>query len=96
MSSNASKSISLQLKSLNQIENSCETLLALWLSCSAIERDRQFADTQTAADMVGVSPRTIRFWIESGCIKAVKIAVKYHIYKESLESFVLAQALKDQ
>jgi excisionase family DNA binding protein len=87
--------VSLQT-SAGQLEDPQKKLLDLWFSCSPSERRRQFADTVVAAEIVGVSQRTIRFWIESGCIQAVRIAEKYHIHKKSLESFVLKQALRDQ
>ncbi len=83
-------------KSAAQFEFPQNKLLALWLSFSQTERERKFTDTRVAAELVGVSQRTIRFWIESGSIQAIRIAEKYHIDKQSLQLFVLKRALQDQ
>lgn len=79
-----------------QFEDPQEKLLTLWFYCPASERDKQFMDTRAAAELVGVSQRTIRFWIESGCVQAVRIAEKYHIHRKLLESWILTRALQDQ
>lgn len=79
-----------------QFEDPPKKLLTVWLSCPASERDKQFLDTRAAAELVGVSQRTIRFWIESGCVQAVRIGEKYHIHRKSLEFLVLTRARQDQ
>jgi excisionase family DNA binding protein len=44
-------------------------------------------DTRAAAELAAVSQRTIRFWIESGRILAIRIGYKYQIEIKSLKDY---------
>jgi excisionase family DNA binding protein len=68
-------------------------LLERWFSLSDQERTKQFLDTKQASRHMAVSQRTIRFWIEFGNIRAIRIGKKYHIYKNSLVEFISKRAL---
>lgn len=59
-------------------------LLKLYLAASAQERANLFADTGRAADLTGVSSRTIQFWVETGAVRAIAIGRRYEIYLPNL------------
>ena len=59
-------------------------LLDRYLSLTTKEREEQFADTERAAEAIGLSRRTIQFWIGIGLLQAVRVGRKK--YRVSLES----------
>lgn len=59
-------------------------LLKLYLGASDQERTKLFADTGRAADLTGLSRRTIQFWVETGAIRAIAIGRRYEIYLPNL------------
>jgi excisionase family DNA binding protein len=63
-------------------------LLEEYLASSAEGRDRQFPDTAGAAQIVGLSRRTIQLWIELGEIQAVLIGGKYRVSLDSLRAYL--------
>jgi excisionase family DNA binding protein len=66
-----------------------EELLNLYLDLPRKERNAMFADTASAAELVGLSQRTIQFWIEIGLIRAVFLGGKYKISLPSLKSYLI-------
>ncbi len=65
-----------------------DDLLALWLGLPKQERYQKFADTARAAEITGLSRRTIQFWIEIGAIKAATIGRRYEVDLESLTRYL--------
>lgn len=65
-----------------------EQLLDLYLGLPSKERDGMFADTARAAEIVGLSQRTIQLWIEIGLIRALLLGGKYKICMNSLRDFL--------
>jgi len=65
-----------------------EELLDLYLDLPGKERDGMFADTARAAEIVGISQRTIQLWIEIGLIRAIQLGGKYKISLRSLREFL--------
>jgi excisionase family DNA binding protein len=61
-------------------------LLNLYLSLPPAPRERAFISTAQAAQVTGVSMRTIQLWIESGAVRAIVIGRKYRIVLESLRA----------
>jgi excisionase family DNA binding protein len=62
-------------------------LLELYLSLDARSREVRFADTARAADLVGLSRRTIQLWIRKGEIRAVRVGhKKYQVCLSSLKA----------
>ena len=59
-------------------------LLKLYLAASGQERSKLFADTGRAADLTGLSRRTIQFWIETGAVRAIAIGRRYKVYLPNL------------
>ena len=59
-------------------------LLKLYLGAADQERNKLFADTGRAADLTGLSRRTIQFWVETGAIRAIAIGRRYKIYLPNL------------
>ena len=51
-------------------------LLSLYLSSPPAHREKTFITTAQAAEMTGVSMRTIQLWIESGAVRAIVIGRK--------------------
>lgn len=73
-------------------EHDGESLLQKYLSLPASERDKHFANTARAAEMVGRTPRTIQRWIEAGLINAVSIVGREMVSLESLRELVERRA----
>jgi excisionase family DNA binding protein len=66
-------------------------LLSLYLSLPPAPRERAFISTAQAAEVTGVSMRTIQLWIESGAVRAIFIGRKYRIVLESLRGHLERQ-----
>jgi len=65
-----------------------EQLLELYLSMSSKQRNEKFSNTAQAAELAGISQRTIQFWIEIGVIRAVPIGKKYQVDLSSLKEYL--------
>lgn len=61
-----------------------EELLKLYLSLPKRERDERFIDTARAAEITGLTRRTIQLWIEVGAVRAIHVGKKYEIEVGSL------------
>jgi excisionase family DNA binding protein len=62
-------------------------LLEAYLSLETDARQIRFADTARAAELVGLSRRTIQLWIRKGEIRAVRVGhKKYQVCLASLRS----------
>lgn len=69
-------------------------LLNLYLSLPRATRERTFLNTAQAAEITGVSMRTIQLWIESGAVRAIVIGRKYKIVLQSLRAHLERQIHK--
>ncbi len=76
------------LESSESVDLESEDLLALWLALPKARREEKFADTARAAEITGLSRRTIQFWIEIGSIKATTIGRKYEVDIDSLTQYL--------
>jgi excisionase family DNA binding protein len=63
-------------------------LLRRYLAASDQERMKLFADTGRAADLTGLSRRTIQFWVETGAVRAIAIGRRYEVYLPNLTSYL--------
>ncbi len=68
-----------------------EELLNLYLTLPKRKREEKFADTARAAEIAGLSQRTIQLWIEIGSIKAIRIGKKYMVSLDSLMRYLRNQ-----
>ena len=59
-------------------------MLNLYLATPTKQRDEQFLSTADAAEIGGVSQRTIQFWIDSGALAAIRIGKNYRVSRDSL------------
>ena len=66
-------------------------LLSLYLSLPPTHRDRAFVSTAQAANITGVSMRTIQLWIECGAVRAIAIGRKYKVVRDSLRAHLESQ-----
>jgi excisionase family DNA binding protein len=66
-------------------------LLSVYLSLPAADRQGTFISTAQAAEITGVSMRTIQLWIECGSVRAIFIGRKYRIVLESLRAHLEVQ-----
>ena len=48
-------------------------ILKLYLSLPTKKRFRRFKKTAEAARLLGVRPRTVRYWIDAGRVEAVRV-----------------------
>jgi excisionase family DNA binding protein len=69
-------------------------LLSLYLSLPPASREKTFISTSIAAEITGVSMRTIQLWIENGAVRAIVIGRKYRIALESLREHLKSQINK--
>jgi len=69
-------------------------LLSLYLSLSPAPRETIFVNTAEAAEITGVSMRTIQLWVECGTVRAISIGRKYRIVLESLREYLRSQMNK--
>ncbi len=53
-----------------------------------------FINTAQAAEITGLSMRTIQLWIESGVVRAIVIGRKYKVVVESLKEHLESQISK--
>ena len=65
----------------------CDLLLT-YLSLPINDRKKRFATTAYAADITGLSRRTIQLWIEIGAIDAVHIGKRYEVDINSLIEYL--------
>ena len=72
------------LRTAGNTEMTEEEMLELYLSLPPKLRDERFACTKFAADLTGLSLRTIQFWIESGSIQAISVGKNYRVDLDSL------------
>jgi excisionase family DNA binding protein len=73
-----------------------EELLDLYLSLPPKRRGESFTDTAHAAEITGVSVRSIQFWIESGAVRAIAVGGKYRVVLDSLKAHLKAQMNRRQ
>jgi excisionase family DNA binding protein len=71
-----------------------DQLLDAYLTMPTKQRDRRFVDTASAAEMAGISQRTIELWIEAGDLRAVLIGKKYKVSIDSLVIYLKKQVGK--
>jgi excisionase family DNA binding protein len=69
-------------------------VLHLYLSLPPASREKAFINTAQAAEITGLSMRTIQLWIESGAVRAIAIGRKYQIVLESLKAHLEGQISK--
>lgn len=77
-----------------RITVSDEELFQLYLAMSKEQRERRFANTATAADLIGISQRTVQFWIETGAVRAIPIGGRFKVDLESLKEYLKTAAGK--
>ena len=63
-------------------------LLDLYLTTPNKQRDEQFLSTADAAEIAGLSQRTIQFWIDSGALCAIRIGKNYRVSLDSLREYL--------
>jgi excisionase family DNA binding protein len=63
-------------------------LLDLYLATPNKQRDEQFVSTARAAEIAGLSQRTIQFWIDSGALSAIRIGKNYRVNRDSLRGYL--------
>lgn len=61
-------------------------LLKIYTSLSPKERVAKFAGSERAAEIAGVSQRTIANWINEGKIDAIFVASRHQIWLDSLHT----------
>jgi excisionase family DNA binding protein len=69
-------------------------LLSLYLSLPPASREKAFINTAQAAEITGLSMRTIQLWIESGAVRAIAIGRKYKVVLDSLRAHLESQMSK--
>lgn len=69
-------------------------LLDEYFALPVNQRDKLFANTARAAELVGLSQRTIQLWIDMGLVKAFFLGRKYMVSLLSLKSHIRNQHTK--
>ena len=70
-------------KAANEKSRSLE-LLDIYMSLRGKERDEKFITAEQAAEITGLTSRTIRKWINEGKIESLLFGDKHHIWMDSL------------
>ena len=65
-----------------------EELLNQFLSLPRSQREERFITTSRAADLTGLSIRTIQVWVECGYVQSLTIGKKYRIDRLSLIKYL--------
>lgn len=78
----------IQVSSKAMVNSKSEHLLQLYLSLPADRREQMFPSTIRAAKLVGISRRTIQFWVEIGKVEAISVGRKYKVHLESLLALI--------
>lgn len=76
------------------VNSRSEDLLEVYLGLPRKQRDQLFVDTARAAEIAGLSQRTIQLWIEIGAIQAISIGKKYKVYVDSLITHLHKEAAR--
>jgi hypothetical protein len=64
-------------------------LLDLYLTTPSQQREEQFVSTARAAEIAGLSQRTIQFWIDCGApLSAILIGKNYQVSRDSLREYL--------
>lgn len=63
-------------------------LLTLYLAATIKQREAYFADTARAAEIAGLSRRTIQLWIDIGVLQALRIGKNYRVSLDSLRKYL--------
>jgi excisionase family DNA binding protein len=66
-------------------------LLTLYLAATVKQREAHFADTARAAEIAGLSRRTIQLWIDIGLLQALRIGRNYRVSLDSLRGYLESQ-----
>jgi excisionase family DNA binding protein len=65
-----------------------EDLFQQYLSLPVVQREKEFVSTARAAKCVGVSRRTVQYWVQTGKVKAIFIGRKCKVHIKSLLDYV--------
>ncbi len=68
-----------------------DELLEQYLSSPRKLREERFISTALAAEIAGLSVRTIQFWIEIGFVQAIAVGRKYRVEVNSLRQHLREQ-----
>jgi hypothetical protein len=67
-------------------------LLDHYLSLSPKRREKLYVDTGRAAELCGRARRTVRYWVECGWVRAVRLGMRnYAVEVASLKTFMHTQ-----
>ncbi|HMB53825.1 MAG TPA: helix-turn-helix domain-containing protein [Thermoanaerobaculia bacterium] len=69
-------------------------LIDAYLELPPPVRERRFLDTARAAELVGVSRRTIQLWIDCGAIRALRVGRRHMVLLSTLRSYLHSCALE--
>ncbi len=78
----------LQSPQIEAEESHEEKLLNRYLILRGQAREKEFVSTTLAAEMAGVTQRTIIRWINEGKVFGIRIGKKRQIYVGSLQSYL--------
>jgi excisionase family DNA binding protein len=65
-----------------------EELLDRYISLSEKERVEEFLTTEHAAEIAGMSQRTIQLWVDVGDLRAIFLGRKCRVHRDSLMAYL--------
>jgi len=65
-------------------------LLELWWVRNKKQRRQEFVPVKQAAARAGVSPRTIRDWIQQGSLSCLVVGNRHYVYLPTLKKYLQA------
>ena len=80
------------MKKERTTDSTNQNLLEDYLALPKKHRDQKFPSTASAATMIGISQRTVQFWVEIGEVEAVFIGRKCRVSIDSLREYLRRRA----
>jgi excisionase family DNA binding protein len=65
-----------------------DKLLERYLSLSEKQREEEFLTTERAAEIAGMSQRTIQLWVDVGDLRAIFLGRKCRVHRDSLMEYL--------
>ncbi|MBX7223008.1 MAG: helix-turn-helix domain-containing protein [Blastocatellia bacterium] len=65
-----------------------EKLIDLYLNSSPKDRNKLFAPAARVAERLGVTQRTVQYWVENGSLQCINIGHRRLVYLKSLGAFL--------
>ena len=70
------------------VDITVEELLDRYIGLSENQREEEFLTTERAAEIAGMSQRTIQLWVDAGDLRAIFLGRKCRVHRASLMAYL--------